>query len=308
MIISTLKPKVHLQSLTGRNGGINMKPIKIITDTCSDITPEIAEKYNIELLPIHIIFGDKEYLDRYEITAEEFYEKLKTEDVHPKTAQVTVQDHADAFKKFASDYTIIHIPLSASASGTYQSACIARESVIDEIADAEIHVYENMQLSYGYGLWVIEAAKMASDGKSADEILAMLDEKTKNVEILFSVSTLDYLQKGGRISSASKLIANVLDISPILAVEGGLVVSKEKVRGSKKVVAKIASIFSENALDDPDQKIYVMHGADPEKAQKLIEKIKEKTNFSNFETACIGPCIGIHAGPGAIGVIYQKKN
>lgn len=284
-----------------------MKPVKIITDTCSDITVEIAEKYGIHLLPIHILFGDIEYLDRYEISAGEFYDKLKSGDIHPKTAQITVQEHMDAYLKFADEYTIIHIPMSANASGTYQSACLAKQNVLEEKEDAEIYVYENCQLSYGYGLWAIEAAKMASDGKSANEILDMLDKKINNAEVLFSVSTLDYLQKGGRISSSAKVIANVLDISPILGIEGGLVVSKEKVRGSKKVISKLASMVAENALDDPQQKIYILHGDDIEKANKLIEKIKEITQFTNFETEIIGPCIGIHAGPGAFGVIYQKK-
>lgn len=284
-----------------------MKPIKIMTDSCSDISLEVAKKYGIHLMPIHIIFGDEDLRDRYDISAEDFYEKLKTSSVHPKTAQASVGEHIEAFLKYADDYTIIHVPMSSKASGTYQSACLARESVLEEKENAEIYVYENNQISYAYGLWVIEAAKMASQGKTAQEILDMLDEKINNAEILFSVSTLDYLQKGGRISSASKLIANVLDISPILSVEGGLVVSKEKVRGSKKVIGKIASILSENALNDPNQKIYVMHGGDIDIANKLIDKVKEVTDFNNFEIEYLGPCIGIHAGPKAFGIIYQKK-
>ncbi len=285
-----------------------MKPIKIMTDTCSDITLETAEKYGIHLLPIHIIFGEKEYLDQYDIGAKEFYKMLESSDVHPKTAQVTVQEHTDAFMKYAKDYTIIHIPISANASGTYQSACLARENVIEENPDADIHIFQNDRFSYGYGFWVIEAAKMASEGKSADEILSMLKEKIYNTEIIFSVSTLDYLQKGGRISSASKVIANVLDITPILEIKDGLVVSKEKVRGSKKVFSKMAAILSENISDDTEQTICVMHSDDIERANKLIEKIKENTPYTNFKTEHLGPCVGIHAGPGAIGVIYQKKN
>lgn len=285
-----------------------MKPVKIITDTCSDISLEIAEKYGIHLLPVHIIFGDDEYLDRYDIDVKEFYEKLENSPVHPKTAQVTIQEHTDAFMKYADDYTIVHIPMSANASGTYQSARLARTNVLDEKEDAKIYIFENNQLSYGYGMWVIEAAKMASDGKSAEEILKMLEEKVYNTGILFSVSTLDYLQKGGRISSASKLIANVLDISPILAVEGGLVVSKEKVRGSKKLISKMVQMLCEDALPDSNQTLYILHGNAPEAAEKLTEKIKEKTCFTNFGFADVGPCIGIHAGPGAFGVIYQKKN
>ncbi len=285
-----------------------MKPVKIITDTCSDISLEIADKYGIHLLPVHIIFGDDEYLDRYDIDVKEFYEKLENSQVHPKTAQVTIAEHTDAFMKYADDYTIVHIPMSANASGTYQSARLARTNVLDEKEDAQIYIFENNQLSYGYGMWVIEAAKMAADGKSAEEILKMLEEKVYNTGILFSVSTLDYLQKGGRISSASKLIANVLDISPILAVEGGLVVSKEKVRGSKKLISKMVQMLNEDALPDSNQTIYILHGNCPEAAEKLTEKIKENTCFTNFAFADVGPCIGIHAGPGAFGVIYQKKN
>lgn len=284
-----------------------MKPVKIITDTCSDISLEIAEKYGIHLLPMHIIFGDKEYLDRYDITTEEFYNMLETSDVHPKTAQITVQEHMDAYLKYADDYTIVHIPMSANASGTFQSARLARAEVLEEKPDARIYVYENCQFSYGYGYWVIEAAKMASEGRDAEEILNMLDEKIKNTEVLFSVATLDYLQKGGRISSASKAIASVLDISPILAIEGGLVVSKEKVRGSKKVIGKIISLICENALQDPEQTICIMHANDIEKANKIAEKIKETTPFTKFNIEYLGPCVGIHAGPGAFGVIYQKK-
>ena len=285
-----------------------MKPVKIITDTCSDITLEIAKEYNIHLLPVHISFGDKEYLDRYELDTKEFYEMLVSSDVHPKTAQITIQEHTDAFMKYADDYEIIHIPMSVNASGTFQSARLARTNVLDEKEDAVIHIFENNQLSYGYGIWVIEAAKMAAEGKSAQEILKMLEEKIYNVGILFSVATLDYLQKGGRISSASKLIANVLDISPVLAVEDGLVVSKEKVRGSKKLISKMVQMLSEDATDDPDAMIYVLHGNSPETAQKLTQKIKENTSFKNFGFAEVGPCIGIHAGPGVFGVIYQKKN
>lgn len=285
-----------------------MKPVKIITDTCSDITLEIAKEYDIHLLPVHIVFGDKEYLDRYEIDAKDFYEMLVKSDVHPKTSQITIQEHTDAFMKYADDFDIVHIPMSVNASGTFQSARLARTNVLDEKKDAFIHIFENNQLSYGYGAHVIEAAKMAKEGKTAQEIIKMLEDRIYNTGIIFTVSTLDYLQKGGRISSASKLIANVLDISPILAVEDGLVVSREKVRGSKKVFSKMVEIIKNEADENPDNTIYILHANDPEKAEKLIDKLKEATSFEKFETAMVGPCIGIHAGPGTFGAIYKKKN
>lgn len=284
-----------------------MKPIKIITDTCSDITPEIAEKYGIKLLPIHIIFGEEEYLDGFEITTDEFFEKLTSGSDHPKTAQVSVQEHTDAFMSLADDYEIIYVPISANASGTYQSAVLAKNTVLDEKEDAVIHIFENNTFSYGYGLWVIEAAKMASEGKSSDEILTMLSDKIFSTDIILNVQTLDYLQKGGRISSASKIIANVLDISPILAIEDGLVVSRTKVRGSKKVFGKMVSIVDENCGGNYDQTICIMTGPNTEFADKLIEVFKEKTQFKNFICGKIGACIGTHTGPDVLGIIYQTK-
>ena len=148
---------------------------------------------------------------------------------------------------------------------------------------------------------------MASNGKSADEILKMLDEKIHSTDIILNVPSLDYLQRGGRISSTTKIIANVLDINPILAIEGGLVVSRSKVRGSKKVIGKMVDMVNENSNGDYDQTICVLHGNAPETAQKIIEKFKEKTQFKNFICEMIGPCIGTHTGPGVFGIIYQKK-
>ncbi len=284
-----------------------MKPVKIMTDTCSDITPEVAEKYGIKLLPIHIIFGEEEYLDGFEISANQFYEKLASDSIHPKTAQITVQEHIDAFTSLADDYEIIYVPISANASGTYQSAMLARNTVLDEKEDAVIHVFENSTFSYGYGYWVIEAAKMASDGKSSDEILSMLSDKISSTDVILNVQSLDFLQKGGRISSASKIIANVLDISPILAIEGGLVVSRTKVRGSKKVFSKMVSMVEENCGGNYDQTICIMTGTNPEVANKLIEIFKEKTNFRNFVCGQVGPCVGTHTGPDVFGIVYQTK-
>ena len=284
-----------------------MKKIKIITDSCSDISLETAQKYGIHLLPVHLYFGDETYLDRYEISTEEFYKKLRQTDIHPKTSLITVQEHMDAYKKYVNDYTIIHIPMSSSTSGTYQSAQLAKESVIDEVKDADIRIVENCQLSYGYGMWVIEAAKMANDGKSAEEIISMLEDKIKLSEVIFSVTGLDYLKKGGRISQTAKILADVLDISPILKVESGLVVNKDKVRGKKKIIPKMVDILINEASENTDNPIFVMCGGDLEKANLLKDKILEKTAFKNIYIEDIGPCIGIHAGPDTLGLIFEKK-
>lgn len=284
-----------------------MKKIMISTDTASDISLETAEQYGINLIPINITIDGKEYKDRYDISPEKFYELLKDCKEIPKTAQVTVLEHMEAFKKYVDEYSIIHVTISGNASGTNQSAHLAANEIMDENPAADITILDPSSFSYGYGQPVIEAAKMANEGKTKEEIIAYLTERFEKCRILFAPETLEYLQKGGRISPKAKILANVLDITPVLSIEEGLVMSKEKIRGKKKVIGKIADMVNETADHDKKQKIVIMHGNDPEKAQKVKEVLIEKTGFTDYEEHILGPTIGIHAGPGVFGVIFQGK-
>lgn len=284
-----------------------MKKIKITTDTASDISLETAKKYGIHLMPINITIDGKQYKDRYDITPEEFYTLLPGCAQIPKTAQITVTEHMDEFKKFSDEYTIIHVPISANASGTYQSACLAANEIKEENPDADIIIVDPASFSYGYGYYVIEAAKMANEGKSKEEIVSYLEDGFAHTKIFFAPDTLEYLKKGGRISSKAKIIADVLDITPILAIEDGLVMSKDKVRGKKKVMGKIADMVNEIMDKDTSQPFVIMHALDREKAEKFKAVLTEKTGKTDFVIESLGPTIGIHAGPGAYGVIFRGK-
>lgn len=284
-----------------------MKKIKITTDTASDISLEIAEKYGIHLMPINITIDGEAYKDRYELKTEEFYEMLPKCKEIPKTSQITVAEHIEQFKKFSDEYAIIHIPISANASGTYQSACLAANEIKEENPDADITVVDPASFSYGYGYYVIEAAKMVSDGKSKEEIIEYLNDGFSHTKIFFAPDTLEYLKKGGRISSKAKIIADVLDITPILAIEEGLVMSKDKVRGKKKVMGKIANMIAELMDTESSQPFCIMHAQDTEKAEKIKQVLAEKTGKTDFVIEVLGPTIGIHAGPGAFGVIFRGK-
>jgi len=284
-----------------------MKKIKISIDSASDISPEVAEKYGINLIPINITIEGKTYKDGIDINSLEFFENLPNYSEIPKTSQITVVEHMESFKKLVDEYDIIHITISGAASGTNQSAHLAANEIMDENPDADITIVDPLSFSYGYGLYAIEAAQMANEGKSKEEIVEFLNDRYAHCKILFGIDTLDYLQKGGRISAKAKILANVLDISPILAIEDGLVMNKEKVRGKKKVVAKITDLVAETISDDKNQTIAIMHANDPEKAEKVKNLLVEKTGITNYVIEILGPTIGIHAGPGAFGVIYQGK-
>ena len=282
-----------------------MDKIKIMTDTTSDITLEMASELGIHLIPINIILEDVSYKDKYELGTDEFYEKMSSMDGMPKTSQITVQEHIDEFKKFSDDHSIIYFTIASQASGTHQSAHIAREAVLDENPDADITIIDGRSFSYAYGYWVMEAAKKLKEGAGKEEIIEFIENGLAKTDVRFVVDTLDYLKKGGRISGTAKLFATVLDIKPILTIENGLVMTVDKVRGFKNAVSKSAdtAIAETENLDT----IVVVHGNDEEKGNMVVETLKSKADIGNIVVGVVGPTVGSHTGPGVIGIIYFKK-
>ena len=283
-----------------------MEKIKIITDSTSEVTLEEAKKYDITVLGISIIFGDKVYRETIELSNEEFFNKLEEFGDIPKTQQIPITEIVDEFKKNI-DSKIIFFTLSSKGSGTNQTAHMAREMVMEEYPDADITIIDSMSYSFVYGHWVIEAAKMAKEGKSKDEIVATVTEGISKTYAYIAVDTLTYLQKGGRISSSAKIIGNLMDIKPILIIEDGLIMSFDKVRGEKKRYFKMADLAIENADDIQNQKVYILHGNAPDKAETLKNTLLSKTEVKEVETRIIGASVGSHIGPGIVAIVFQKK-
>ncbi len=284
-----------------------MKPIKFITDTASDIDLALAKEKGIHIIPIYVTIDGVTYKDRYELTTEEFYEKFAGCKELPKTAQIPVADHYDEFKKFSDEYTIIYCCISGKASGTAQSAHMAKQMILEENPDADINIVNCNSFSYGYGLWMLNAVEMAACGKDKDEIINYIETNSDKMEIVLSVDDLTYLEKGGRIKPATKIVANVLDIKPILVVEDGLIGSKDKVRGAKKVPKKLLDILLEEASQDYDQTIAIFHVNCPEKADMLKQQLLDNTPYKNTVTVSVGPTIGVHSGTGTMAYGFLKK-
>ena len=284
-----------------------MKKIKLITDTASDIDLSLAQEKGIDVLPIYVTIDNVTYKDRYDLTPEEFYSKFSSCKELPKTSQIPVADHYDAFKKYSDEYSVIYCCISAGASGTAQSANMAKDMILEENPDADITIVKCNTFSYCYGLWVLKAAEMINQGKTKEEIVEYIETNAANTTFVMSVDDLTYLQKGGRIKASTKVIANVLDIKPILTLEDGLIASKDKVRGSKKVAKKLLDLLVEEASDDYDQTITIYHINCPEKAELLRDNLLQNTPYQNAVIVSVGPTIGVHAGPGTIAYGYLKK-
>lgn len=282
-----------------------MNNIKIICDSLSDVPKDILEKYDIEVVPLTVILNGKEYKDGIDITKEEFYKILRDDKVYPKTSQATYAQFTEVFEKYIKQgKEIIYISGSSSATGTYQSANMAK----NDLDTDNIYTYDSQTFSFGIGYLVVKAAELAKEGKSPNEIIEILNDIREKSYLLFSVDTLDYLKNGGRISSTKATIGSILNIKPILDVKDGLVSSVAQVRGKKNVISKMIELVKENCGEDlSNQIIYIGYSDDFKEKEKLTDAIKEEFNPIDIQYFMVGTCIGAHSGPGVTGLLAFKK-
>jgi len=220
-----------------------MADIKIITDAGADLTLEQQRQYDIEVLPLRIYADGKEYLAGVDTFSDDFYALLDTLNDFPKTSQPTTAEFYDLFKKYTDDGTqVLMITLSSKASGLNNNANLAKSMILEENPDAVIEVVDSYRYSYAYGMGVIEAAKLAKEGKTIPEIVKAVLELMESYTVYFIPNTLEYLEKGGRINKASLVFGNMLDIVPVLSLVDGTVSAVGKVRGRKKIAKKISPL------------------------------------------------------------------
>ena len=281
-----------------------MSKIKIICDSMSDLTKEQIEKYDIEVLPLTVILEDKEYKDGIDFELDEFYKILKDKKVYPKTSQVTYGQFKTVFDKYiAEGRTIFYVASSANATGSYQSAVMAKNDT-----DGEIYLYDASNLTFGAGIFVLRAAELVEQGKSVEEIIPELDLIKEKYCLVFSIDSLNHLQKGGRISSTKAVLGNILNVKPICEVKDGLVTQLGQVRGKKNIINKLIEATEELTNGQIDNKVmYVGYMDNVKEKDALIEVLKEKYNPEKIGTFRIGSCIGSHSGPGVLGILSFKK-
>ncbi|HEU5140897.1 MAG TPA: DegV family protein [Bacillales bacterium] len=280
--------------------------INIVTDSASDLPVALAKEYNIDIVPFIVLLEGEEYYDGETIGPDQLYPAMKDGKV-PKTAQVPYERMRIVFEKYAKKKeTCLFIGLSSELSGTFQSARMIQDELMEEYPDFDFETIDSRAASIGQGLIALEAAKMAKAGESKEAILEMIHTYIKQTEHLFTVDSLEYLQRGGRIGKASAFIGGLLNIKPILGVEDGQLIPIEKVRGSKKVYRRIVEVLKERGNQLQEQTIGICHADSPESAAKLKEMIQNETGAENFIEIPIGAVIGSHAGPGTLAVIFRN--
>ena len=273
--------------------------IKILCDSISDLPLEIIEKHNVDVVPLTVLFNGVEYLDRVDITNDEFYGMLRNTDTMPKTSQATYSQFKKYFDKYNNeDVQILYIAGSSSASGTMQSATIAKSDGYENVT-----IFDTQSLSIGSALFIIKACEMVEKGLSINEIVEQLEAIKGTEEVLFSVDTLEYLKMGGRISSTKAAIGSLLSIKPILTVENGLVSQKSQVRGKKQIFNALINGLSEKYSGNLEGKTLVIGYGDNKEDLETVKKLaSEKLNVKDVYCVNIGCVVCSHSGPGIIGV------
>lgn len=277
--------------------------IRIITDSACDISQEEAEKLDICVIPMTTTFGDTDYLDGVTLSNREFYEKLIESDELPKTSLINPSRYTEYFERECKrDQPVICITLSAKLSGCYQSAVVAAEDY-----EGKVFVINSNNVCVGEQLLVRYAVRLRDQGLSAQEILNRLEEKKNSIRLVALLDTLEYLKKGGRVSTVTAFAGNLLSIKPVIAVEDGEIVFLGKARGSKNGNNfLIQQVEKSGGIDLSMPFTLAYTGLSDALLQKYIADSKALyENYSGELPIClIGSTIGTHVGPGAIALSY----
>lgn len=277
--------------------------IKIVIDSASDISESEAIELGVEMIPMVINFGIEEYYDGVDLLPNEFYNKLTTNKVLPKTSQISPFRFEEVFEKIVNNGDqAIAITISSKLSGTYSSALQASQKF-----NGKIKVIDSLSAAIGEWLLCKEALKMISKKYSIDKIYDRLSEIKNNIVIMAVLDTLEYLKKGGRISKTVVFVGGMLNIKPIVSLVDGEVKMIGKTRGQKKGADFMNTIISNNAVDLSLPFGTLYSGSDKSIGVEYAESVKEYFNNENLPVRILGSTIGTHVGPGIFGIAYFKK-
>lgn len=276
--------------------------ICIMTDTMCDVPIEFVSKYNIRVMPLTVHFGEESFLDGVDITTEEFFERLVKTDELPKTSQVTPLQFNKAFnEELERGNTVIAVLGSSQLSGTYSSAILSKQNLGSE----KIYIIDSEAVTLGAGMLVIKAARLAEEGKSAEEIVEIIEDSKKKMKQFFIIGNLKYIYKGGRISFSESVIGSILNIKPILTVKDGKLEMIEKTRGVKKAASIVLEMIKDKGWSLNDKIIGINHTLCPEYADYIEELINNEYNVKEIIRGQVGSVIGTHAGPGCLAFYFE---
>ena len=275
--------------------------VKVVTDSTADLPPALAEKEGIEVVPISVNFGDRQYKEGVDLEADQFYQLLEESPHIPTTSQPSVGDFLRVYREYSEKgQEILSIHISSKVSGTYNSALQAKKELGDSSA---IHLVDSLQGSMGLGLAAMDAVRMAKEGLNCQQIEDELAACLHRFHLFGLLDTLEYLQKGGRIGKAQAFLGSILKIKPILTVRDGEVHPIARVRTREKALNRLVQMVEELS---PIESLAVLQSNNPQEAELLTERLGAIFPKERMISARFGPTLGTHLGPGSLGVALKS--
>ena len=277
-----------------------MSKIKIVTDSTLDMSKDTAEKLGIIVVPLSVTINGETYLDRVDLDPAEFIENMRSAKELPKSSQPSAGSFLEVYDRLGEEgYEVLSIHMTGKMSGTVRSAESAAQ-----MTETKVTVVDSKFISKALSFQVKEAAEMAKQGKSIEEILDRLETIRDHTKLYIMVDTLENLVKGGRIGKGKAFIGSLLNIKPIASLEGAEYTPVTKVRSHSQVVKFLAKQFAEDVKGKTIRGVGIVHAEAHELAAKLKENIIEITGYQDIEIDYTGPTVSTHTGPGAIALMY----
>jgi DegV family protein with EDD domain len=272
-----------------------------ITDTTASLSQEFIEEHDIHVIPLHVVINDEFYKETIDISAQEFYERMKNEEGKFQSSQPSINDFVELYKKLKEDYDYgIAIHASSTLTGTYQSSVMAAE-----MEDFKLFAIDSQTGSYPLSFLIKKGIELVEQGKDVGEVVSQLEDLRKDTRLYLVPSNLDQLHKSGRVSGGQKILASLFNIKPILSIEdGGAAIIKEKVRTDKKAIACLIAKLKEDLETKTVRKVAVVHANDIKKATEFEKLIVETLPNLKTEILMLITVAGVHTGVGTIGLSW----
>jgi fatty acid kinase fatty acid binding subunit len=280
---------------------MDSKPIAFVTDSTAYIPKDLLDQYQIYVVPSVVMWGTETYRDGVDIGSSEFFARLKVDPVQPTTALASIGEFRDVYAKAAETAeAVVGVHISAKLSGTYSAAVQAKAM----LPDKRIEVIDSNATAMAMGFVVLAAARAAEAGKGFDEVIQIARETIPRVGVVFTVETLEYLRRGGRIGGGAAFMGGLLDMKPILDLRDGHVEAVARVRTKKKAVERVLDLIVEKTAGKSPIRLATLHAAAPEEAAILLAAAKERLHAVEAILSDVSPTVAVHAGPGTVGLAY----
>jgi len=282
-----------------------MSRVAVLTDSTAYIPDPILKQYNIFTIPLFVVWNGQSLRDGVDITPQEFYQRLATAKTMPTTSQPSAQDMKGAFQNLLDQgYDVLGIFISSKLSGTVQSAHQALEMMPQ--AASRIAVVDSLSTAMAMGFQVVQAARAAQQGASLTECQQAALTAQANSSVYFVVDTLEFLHRGGRIGGAQALLGTALNIKPLLELRAGRIEAVEKIRTKSKAIERMIELTAERVAGRTPVRLAAVHANAEAEAQALLEAAAAKMNPVETFFASVSPVIGVHTGPGVVGLAFMS--